>query len=551
MTGGVIWKVTPDGKSSVFAGSSKPGFSDGAGSAAAFNGPNGLAADRAGNVYVSDSGNNAIRKIDAAGVVSTLAGGVRGFADGTGTSARFHRPSAVAVDAAGNVFVADRFNEAVRKISPSGSVTTIAFKRAGERCCDLPDGVAVDAAGTIYVANRLGVRKVSPDGTLSDVFLPSEEARPWFTPRSIAADAGGTVYVTDLYTNRIHRITPGGLVSDLAAGGAWGSAIAVDTDGNLFVTDPHSDRVRKVTPAGAVSTVAGERRGLQDGAGLSAVFDRPEGVAVDAEGNIIVADTGNDAIRRISRTGVVTTLAGGAPGGFADGTGLAARFNAPTDVAIDTSGNVYVADRNNNVIRKVTAAGMVTTFAGSGVAGFSDGPGTAATFSFPSYLAVDRDGNVYVSDVGNESIRKITAAGVVSTLAGSGRITSSGQLAAQGFGQVRDIALDAQGKVYFEASCGVTRPFQCIVTIAPGSTTGSLSASSAYGSTGLAVDSAGNRYSFDSNSRSLYVITPARVRTEIAGREAGWQSPNSFAVQADGSLVVSDNGNSTIYIVLP
>lgn len=516
MNRGVIWKLMPDGKSSVLAGSSKSGFSDGAGSAAAFSGSIRLAADAAGNVYVADYGNHAIRKIDPSGMVTTLAGGVEGFADGTGASARFHAPTAVAVDAAGNVYVADYFNYAVRKISPPGAVTTVAGRRPGQDpCCDLaPDGVAVDGAGTVHVAFRSGVRRITPDGTVSDVFFPSGEASRWFTPRAIAADAGGTVYVTDVYTNRIHRITPGGAVSDLAAGGTAHSAIAVDAAGNLYVTDLYRNLVRKVTPAGAVSTVAGQRNGLLDGPGPAAVFDRPRGVAVDADGSIVVVDTGNDAIRRISRAGAVTTLAGGTTGGFADGTGAAARFNAPTGIAMDRSGKVFVADRNNNVIRKVTAAGVVTTFAGSGEAGFSNGAGTAASFSFPSHVVVDGDGNVYVSDAGNASVRKITAAGVVSTLAGSGRITSSGQLAAQGFDSLGNIAVDAQGTVYVQAYCGVLRPSPCTVTVAADGTIG-------------------------------------RGAWPSPQSGASWIAEGGIGIQADGSLVVADEGDSTISIVLP
>jgi sugar lactone lactonase YvrE len=304
------------------------GFVDGTGAAARFNGPFGVAVDAAGNLYVADAGNHRIRKISPAGAVSTLAGSTQGFADGVGTAAQFNFPRGVAVDAAGTVYVADNANHRIRKITPAGAVTTLAGSTNG-----FADGTGAAA------------RFNSPSG------------------------------------------------------------VAVDAAGNVYVADLNNHRIRKISPAGAVTTLAGSTQGFADGVGTAAQFNGPLGVVVDAAGNVYVADNANHRIRKITPAGAVTTLAG-STNGFADGTGAAARFNGPSGVAVDAAGNLYVADAGNHRIRKISPAGAVSTLAGS-TQGFAGGVGTAAQFSFPRGVAVDAAGTVYVADNANHRIRKI------------------------------------------------------------------------------------------------------------------------------------------------
>ena len=333
-------KVTPPARSGA------AGVRGGGGGAASLVSPVGFAVDSAGKVYVADYGHDEICEITPAGVVTTLAGsGVQGDADGTGSAASFSYPESVALDSAGNVYVADYGNNQIRKITPAGMVTTLAGS-----------GVKGDTDGTGSAASFNG-------------------------PEGVAVDSAGNVYVADDGNNEIRKVTPAGLVTTLAGLGAQGDA---------------------------------------DGIGSAALFDGPEGVAVDSAGNVYVADYGNNEIRKITAAGVVTTLAGSGAQGDADGTGKAASFNGPEGVAVDSAGNVYVADYGNNEIRKITPAGVVTTLAGSGAQGDADGTGRAASFDGPEGVAVDSAGNVYVGDEFNDRIREVSPAGVVTTLAGAG-----------------------------------------------------------------------------------------------------------------------------------
>ncbi len=326
------------------------GDADGPGSLARFRAPRGAATDSAGNVYVADSLNLTIRKVTPGGVVTTLAGLAESFgsADGPGSFARFYLPCSVAVDSAGNVYVADTFNHTIRKVTPGGVVTTLA-----------------GLAGSYDFA----------DGTGS--------AARFYNPFGVAVDSAGNVYVADSRNHMIRKVTPGGVVTTLAGlAGSYGSA---------------------------------------DGPNSAARFSLPCSVAVDSAGNVYVADAYNHTIRKVTPAGIVTTLAGLATSpGSADGTGSAARFHLPKCVAVDSAGNVYVADSLNHTIRKVTPGGVVTTMAGlAGKRGSADGTGSGARFHNPFGVAVDSAGNVYVADSLNHTIRKVTPGGVVTTLAGA------------------------------------------------------------------------------------------------------------------------------------
>lgn len=314
--------------------------------------------------------------------VSTLAGSTTGNANGTGTAAQFDMPYGVATDSYGNVYVADSTNHRIRKITPTGVVTTLAGSTQG-----FADG-------------------------------PGPGAQFYF-PDSIAVNAAGDVFVADTNNNKIRKITSAGVVSTFA-GATMGYAdgtgtaarfnlpvgITIDTNGNLFVSDTFNNRIRKITPAGVVTTYAGSTAGFADGNSDVAHFNRPRGIAIDTNGNLYISDSQNYKIRKITSAGVVSTFAG-STNGNTDGIGTAAQFSNPLGVAVDANGNVYVADMSTQKIRIITPDGTVSTYAGS-YSGYADGPLLLARFFNPTGVAVDLNGNVYVADESNDKIRKIT-----------------------------------------------------------------------------------------------------------------------------------------------
>jgi serine/threonine protein kinase, bacterial len=286
------------------------------------------------------------------------------------------------------------------------------------------------------------------------------------------------------------------------------TGIAVDTSGNIYVADFQNNVIRKITGAGVVSTLAGNiRAGAINSVGINASFFQPSCVAVDVSGNVYVADDGNNLIREISPNGTVTTIAGSGAAGFVNGNGTTASFNAPQGIALDATGNIYVADYGNNLIRKIDAGGTVTTFAGNGNQGQADSTGTAASFYKPAALTVDALGNVYVADYGNNVIRKITPAGATTTFAGSGLT---------------------------------------------GSADGTANKASFNGITGLTADASGNLYVADYGNNCIRLISPSGAVTTLrsgsgnTGNVLVFKHPYGVALDAAGNIYVSDYGDNTI-----
>jgi sugar lactone lactonase YvrE len=606
-----IRKITPAGVVTTFAGTAgSAGSVDGNGMAARFRFPRGVAVDGNGNVYVADTSNHAIRKISSAGDVTTLAGsaGAAGSADGMGVGARFNHPHALAVDASGNVYVADSLNHSIRKISPAGDVTTFAGGSRNVGNADgtgtaaqfnQPHGLAMDVGGTIYVADTYNhtIRKITPAGlvtTLAGMAGISgsddgsgAEARfnyPW----GIAVGGDGHVYVADQQNNSIRKITPTGVVTTLAglagssgfANGAGAAArfdgpygVAADGSGNVYVADTANLLIRKITAAGMVTTLAGkaDNSGSADGDGASAQFAHPYGVATDGGGNVYVADASNFTVRKISSTGIVTTLAGMAgASGSTDGVGVAARFSIPWGLAVDGGGNVFVADSNNRTIRKITTAGVVTTFVGAaGVAGSADGTGAAARFLNPSGLATDGSGNLYVTDTSSSTIRKITAEGIVTTLAGTASAAGSidGLGAAARFRFPSGLAVDASGNIFVADTNNHTirkiTPAGMVTTLAgtagvSGSADGTGAAARFFLPCAVAMDPGGNVYVADTGNHTIRKVTSGGVVTTLGGwagdygsvdgtgGAARFDQPYGVAIDGSGNLYVADAVNNLI-----
>src|SRR5438477_264154 len=489
---------------------------------------------------------------------NTFAGNAYG-GNGTGNQAIFDYPYATAVDGAGNVYVADTYNYTVRKITPAGVVTTLAGLAGEDGSADGTGsdarfsylfGIAVDSAGNVYVTDFSNtIRKITPAGVVTTLAgTPSVHgsadgtgsAARFNYPDALTV-AGTTLYVAEAYNSTIRKVTSTGVVTTFAGtSGAFGNingtgsaarfnspyGVAATTTGIIYVADSGNHEIRKITPAKAVTTFAGSATtdgggiGSSDGTGRIARFNYPNAVAVSGA-TVYVGDTYNHTIRKITSNGIVTTFAGtaGIPGS-ADGIGNAAQFYRSFGVAADKAGNVYVADASNSTIRKITSAGVVTTLAGTaGVVGSTDGSGSAAQFYYPFAVAVDGAGNVYVADTNNYTVRKITPAGVVTTLAG--------------FAGFHDYS-DGTG-----SNAGFGNLF------------------------GIAADSAGNVYVADNTYSTIRKITPAGVVTTLAGTPgisgsadgtgsaARFNSPRGIAIDSTKNLYVTDQNNQTIRKITP
>jgi sugar lactone lactonase YvrE len=303
-------------------------------------------------------------------------------------------PISIAVNATGDVYFSDPTKQVVCRVERSGAVNIIAGqlgacgnsdgKRSQARFC-YPRGIAIDAADNIFVADTGNntIRRITPDGAVT-------------TLAGLAGQAG-FVDGTHFYARFDYPVS-----------------LAVDRLGNIYVADLYNCAIREVTPHGKVRTIAGQpcTGGSADGCGADASFSFPISIAVDGQNNIYVADLINNAIRKVTSSGIVTTLAGrlSYTGGNIDGVGNAARFRYPSGIALDRAGNTYVADSGNQTIRRITPDGAVTTVAGlAGQSGFVDGIGSAVRFWHPAALALDRLGNLYVTDVNNAAIRKGSA----------------------------------------------------------------------------------------------------------------------------------------------
>ncbi len=616
-----------------------PGWLDGTGSAARFNQPQGAVADAAGNLYIGDSANHILRKITPAGVVTTFAGRVGEAASWDGAPGGFRNPAGLAIDGAGNLYVADANNQTIRKVTPAGVVSTLAGSAGSQGSADgtgaaarfrRPTAVTVTATGDLIVAdygNHL-LRKVTAAGVvttlagsagLSGSADGTGAAARFFLPTAVVAHPDGNVYVADYFNHTIRKVTAAGVVTTLAGtAGAAGTVdgtgasarfyvprgITVDGAGDLWVSDANA-ALRKVTTAGVVTTAAGSTTmGWVDGPAASARFSAPAGLAFLPSGKLAIADEGNHAVRLMDMSLGLSTFAGAPPqAGNVDGFATAARFADLNSVVVDAAGNAFVADYSNSCIRKVTPEGQTTTFAGpsgfsgptglardgagnlyvtdgpnqtllkvtpagvvstlagvSGVSGSADGTGTAARFYYPSKLAVDGTGNLYVTDSGNQTIRKVTPGGVVTTVAGSPGLSglADGTGSAARFNMPSGIAVDGNGNL-FVGDMNNNR----IRRITPGGDVTTLSTSTfIYGAAALAFNATGTLYVADAWGHAMYTVDPATgTATLLMGTPflpgaftgpfpAGLNSPTGLAFTPQGDLLIT-TGNGLMLATAP
>jgi uncharacterized protein (TIGR03437 family) len=483
-------------------------FADGgkAATAAHLVGPNNMAVDAQGNVYIAASGLSMVLKVAAGtGVISVFAG--NGLTSGGGdgglaVGASLSYPAGLAFDSSGNLYIVDVFNSNVRKVDTNGIISTVAgdggqggFSGDGGLATQAllanPQGVAVDKSGNLYIVDRGNqrIRMVNASSGIISTIAGSSTtgysgdggpaAQATFNlPSSIAIDASGNLYIADTNNWAIRRISTSGIITTVAGNGQYGyggdngqatkaklagpTGVAVDASGNLYIADSGNERIRYVNSSGVIATIAGTGVAGFSGDGSAATaarFSNPVAVALDASGNVYVADLDNNRIRRFALGGTVTTFAGTTNSVGDGGPSTQARVE-PWAVAVDSAGNLYIADRSEQRVRKVTPAGTIATVAGTGQTGYGgdNGPATAAVLSTPNDVAVDRSGNLYIADAGNNRIRRVDAAtGTITTFAGTGGCCYAGTGTGGDGGLATaatlyypvSVAVDASGNVYF------------------------------------------------------------------------------------------------------
>ena len=633
--------------------------------------PNFVTSDSAGNFYVSDTYFQQVFRITPAGVITAYAGnGTQGFSGdgGQATAAQLFAPEGLAVDSSGNLYIADLGNYRVRMVTPTGVISTVALIGTGVVA------VAVDGSGNLYVSGGEAVVKVNAAGTVTPFAgngnagysgdnVPATSAS-LFNPRGLCVDSAGNVYLADTQNDRIRKIDTHGIITTVAGdatGGFTGdgmqatatslfqpSDVRIDSKGNLYISDGLNGRLRMVNPAGIISTVAGGGTSLQDGVALqeslaptgialdpngnvlvaelnyrrvrrvnlaqgvittvagqlptpnagdnvpatSTPLLSPVGVAVDPVGNVYVSDYTDQRIRRIGASGIIATVAGnGIPGYTPSGPASAAEiggpqgisldplgdlyfaagvvqkidFNGaistvagsgadgyggdhgpaksalllgPADAVADGVGNFYISDRGNSVIRMVNSAGIITTFAGTNKAAYGGdgGPATAAQLFQPYQLALDQSGNLYIADWGNSRVRKINSGGIITTVAGggAGALGDGGPATAATIGgNLFGVAIDAAGNLYITSDSRIRKvdaSTGLISTIA-GTGTGGFSGdgglatnATIHGAQSIAVDSAGNVYFSDATNLRVRKLTPAQIVAEGVANSATFQA---------------------------
>jgi sugar lactone lactonase YvrE len=566
-----VWRLGTDGALHRFAGSGvRTGSIDGPGgdatddlndgelaTIATFSRPLRVAVDTAGNVYVSDLGNHSVRKVDAAsGRISTFVGGLS-------------QPVGLAFGPTGDLFVADRAAHQVFRVS-GGAPTAIAglANTPGPPVNDIPavgaalNGpaeVAVDAAGVVYIADTDNnmIRRVTTNGTIEQVvgdgfagFREGPKILARFRHPGVTL-AGGVLFIPDADNNRVRRYDPAtdAPTTTIAGGdnlpGDGGPAtqallnrptgVAVNGGGSVYIGEHDSHRVRRVDAGGTITTVvnqSGRNGSAQDGqAAINQALRKPTGVAVDAAGNLLIADADDHRVLIVGTDGIIRTFAGNGTAAFGgdNGPATSAMLNTPLRMAIAGDGSVFIADFNNHSIRRVDPGGIITTVAGTGTPGSSGdgGPATEARLNNPSGLTFDAAGNLYIADFGNHRVRRIDTGGVITTIAGSGTPGGLGDGGAAGAAQLNkptDVALMADGALLI-----VDQANHKIRYVAP-ATDGSIGSG---------------------NVISTLIGSGQPGAAGGPGPRASLLIPTGVAIMADGTILIADRGNQLVRKAVP
>ena len=627
----MAWPHSPDRyRISTIAG----GVGDGGpATKALFEEPRGLAVDGSGNVYIAESLNRRVRKVNSAGVGTTVAGRGPGFGDvgddGPATKAQLDWPIDVAVDGSGNLYIADSSDHRVRKVDSSGVITTFAgtgtagFSGDGGQAASAqlnrPYGVALDGSGNVYIADKDNnrIRKVDSSGVITTVVgsgtygcsgvggqAASAQLRH---PEDVALDGSGNLYIANSRCHRVSKVDSSGRITNFAGTGhiriggdgsegdggpatsarvEWPNDIALDGSGNLYISQYKHDRIRKVDSAGIITTFAlgdNDSPSGDGGPAIAALLNRPSDVAVDGAGNLYFVDSADNQARKVDSAGIITTVAGtGTAGSSGDGgPATEAQLSLPFGVAVDRAGNLYVADLGNHRVRKVDSSGTITAFAGTGTAGNSGdgGPATMAQLRNPVSVALDGSGNHYIADYNNHTVRKVDSSGIITTFAGTGTAGNSGDGGSATAAQLRNpvsVALDGSGNLYIgDYKNHTVRKVDSsgIITTFAGTGTAGFSFRENGGPAtrarlnepwGLAVDRSGNLYIADSLNHQIRKVGTNGLIATIAGTSSSGFSgdggpatsarlhePSGLAVDGSGNIYIADRSNRRIRKLTP
>ncbi|MGA3040069.1 MAG: hypothetical protein ABSF54_04675 [Bryobacteraceae bacterium] len=569
--------------------------------------PEGIVVDPAGNLYIADAANHRVRMVTPAGVISTVAGnGHPGFSgdNGPASAAQLNQPYDVALDAAGNLYIADYGNQRVRAVDTNGNITTVAGNGSSGSNADGgpatgalligPRNVATDPAGNLYISDFDGhrVREVAPDGIISTVAGiglagfsgdggPAIAAQLAF-PAGLARDAAGNLYIVDSANVRIRKVLAGvGTIVTVLTQQSFGmpniqlAGLAANAAGNLYIPESGNAFVWLLTPAGALTIVAGAAgSGGYTGDGqpaLQTVLSTPVEATLDAAGDLYISET-----RRVrcvtAATGIVSTVAGTGTFGFAGdgGSALLAVLNTPTGLTL-SNGLLYIADQDNQRVRLVAANGTISTVAGDGVPSYAgDGlPAINASLAGPNGLSIDTSGNLYIADTHGDRVRRVNSAGIITTFAGNGASAGYGgegePATLTPLNSPQGVVADLAGNVYISDTNHnrVIRvdPAGNIHTVAGTGTAGAMPGE-VYGPTGLALDNAGNLYIADTENQRIQMLAPGGAISSIAGTGSSGFSgdggaatsaelnyPSAVAVDAGGNVYIADTGNNRVRVV--